>query len=75
MCRYLRSLLPNNQPVLRTLVTQRATYPVQEDEFLEREIESALSKLINAYKFYKIIQKSCQKSCLFIFFFLNQKYN
>ena len=46
--RYLRALLPCDQPGLRTLVTQRPTYQVNSDELLEKNVEMSLARFLEA---------------------------
>ena len=39
-------LLPCDQPYLRATATQRATYPIANNEFLPFDVERLLAKLI-----------------------------
>lgn len=49
--RFLRSLLPADQPILRTMVSQRPIYDVGAKDVLEDEIEYTLAKLITEFLF------------------------
>lgn len=60
--RFLRVLLPIDNPNLRFNVTQRPNYEVEVDEYLPYDVEYALAKLIEMYinyinclAYYKLI--------------------
>jgi hypothetical protein len=44
--RFLRSLLPQDNPELRTIASLRANYDIAIDEMMEDEVEYALSRLL-----------------------------
>ena len=44
---FLKSVLPMDNPTMRTLTTQRPNYEVRDDEYLVYDVEYALSKVID----------------------------
>ena len=46
MIRFLKSILPFDNPELRQAVTQRPSYDIEQDDLLPYDVENGLLKLI-----------------------------